>query len=76
MKDTTLIILAVCAVVSLGVGLGTEGVEAGWYDGAGIVFAIVLVVLVTGSFPFTTVVLNSECSTGHRFVSIYSPCID
>lgn len=48
MKDTTLIILAICAVVSLGVGLGTEGVKSGWYDGAGIVFAIVLVVFVTG----------------------------
>jgi hypothetical protein len=74
MKDTTLIILAVCAVVSLGVGLGTEGVEAGWYDGAGIVFAIVLVVLVTGSFPFTPHVLGSECSTGPRFVPIHTPC--
>lgn len=37
----------VCAVVSIGVGLATEGWPKGMYDGAGILLSIILVVLVT-----------------------------
>eukprot|EP01018_Ginkgo_biloba_P029229 Gb_33893 [translate_table: standard] len=40
-------ILAVCAVVSLAVGIPTEGWPEGAYEGLGIVFSIVLVVFVT-----------------------------
>ncbi|KAJ7534406.1 hypothetical protein O6H91_13G093000 [Diphasiastrum complanatum] len=47
MHDMTLIILAVCALLSLAIGIPTEGLEKGWYDGAGIGFSIILVVLVT-----------------------------
>eukprot|EP00899_Mesostigma_viride_P003413 jgi/Mesvir1/13072/Mv06058-RA.1 len=43
--DTTLRILAVAVVVSLIVGMTTEGASHGWYDGAGIGFAIIIVLL-------------------------------
>jgi len=40
-------ILAVCAVISLVVGIATEGWATGWTDGTGILYSIVLVVMVT-----------------------------
>ncbi|XP_057976798.1 putative calcium-transporting ATPase 11, plasma membrane-type [Malania oleifera] len=47
LQDLTLIILIVCAVVSIGVGIGTEGWPKGMYDGLGIILSIILVVMVT-----------------------------
>ncbi|XP_042049557.1 calcium-transporting ATPase 4, plasma membrane-type-like [Salvia splendens] len=47
LHDLTLIILIVCAVVSIGVGLATEGWPKGTYDGLGIILSILLVVMVT-----------------------------
>ncbi|CAI0439670.1 unnamed protein product [Linum tenue] len=47
LQDLTLIILIVCAVVSIGVGLATEGWPKGMYDGLGILISILLVVMVT-----------------------------
>lgn len=47
LQDLTLIILMVCAVVSIGVGIATEGWPTGMYDGVGILISIALVVLVT-----------------------------
>ncbi|KAL3534395.1 hypothetical protein ACH5RR_002856 [Cinchona calisaya] len=47
LQDLTLIILLVCAVVSIGVGLATEGWPRGIYDGLGIILSIFLVVIVT-----------------------------
>ncbi|GFY96193.1 autoinhibited Ca2+-ATPase 11 [Actinidia rufa] len=47
LQDITLIILMVCAVVSIGVGLATEGWPKGLYDGLGILLSIFLVVIVT-----------------------------
>ncbi|XP_059310313.1 calcium-transporting ATPase 4, plasma membrane-type [Lycium ferocissimum] len=47
LHDLTLIILIVCAIVSIGVGLATEGWPKGTYDGLGILLSIVLVVMVT-----------------------------
>ncbi|KAG6725804.1 hypothetical protein I3843_02G038800 [Carya illinoinensis] len=46
-QDLTLIILIVAAVVSLALGLKTEGLKEGWYDGASIAFAVFLVIIVT-----------------------------
>ncbi|XP_041024479.1 calcium-transporting ATPase 4, plasma membrane-type-like [Juglans microcarpa x Juglans regia] len=46
-QDLTLIILTVCAVVSIGVGLATEGWPKGMYDGLGIILSVFLVVMVT-----------------------------
>lgn len=47
MQDLTLIMLMVCAVISLGVGIATEGWPKGMYDGIGIILCIILVVVVT-----------------------------
>lgn len=47
LQDLTLIILMVCAVVSVAVGLATEGWPKGMYDGLGIILSIFLVVIVT-----------------------------
>ncbi|CAM6092805.1 unnamed protein product [Calypogeia fissa] len=47
MQDLTLQILFFCAFISFGVGIATEGLKEGWYDGTGILFSIILVVLVT-----------------------------
>ncbi|KAK9075890.1 hypothetical protein SSX86_004219 [Deinandra increscens subsp. villosa] len=47
LHDLTLVILIVCAFVSIGVGLATEGWPDGIYDGLGILLSILLVVTVT-----------------------------
>ncbi|KAK7285638.1 hypothetical protein RJT34_20415 [Clitoria ternatea] len=47
LQDLTLIILMVCAVVSIGIGIPTEGWPKGTYDGVGIILSIFLVVIVT-----------------------------
>lgn len=47
LQDLTLMILIFCAVVSVAVGLATEGWPRGIYDGLGICLCIVLVVTVT-----------------------------
>lgn len=46
-QDMILIILAICAVVSLGVGIGTEGWPDGSFEGLGILVSIFIVVFVT-----------------------------
>ncbi|WCJ40050.1 Calcium-transporting ATPase 1 [Euphorbia peplus] len=47
LHDLTLVILMVCAVISIGVGIATEGWPKGMYDGVGIILCIFLVVFVT-----------------------------
>ncbi|KAF6161744.1 hypothetical protein GIB67_013821 [Kingdonia uniflora] len=46
-QDLTLIILMVAAAASLALGMKTEGVKEGWYDGGSIAFAVLLVIFVT-----------------------------
>ncbi|KAF7078505.1 hypothetical protein CFC21_082928 [Triticum aestivum] len=46
-QDLTLVILIVAAAISLVLGIATEGIKEGWYDGASIAFAVFLVILVT-----------------------------
>ncbi|TQD75261.1 hypothetical protein C1H46_039203 [Malus baccata] len=46
-QDLTLIILMVAAVASLALGIKTEGIKEGWYDGGSIAFAVLLVIVVT-----------------------------
>ncbi|XP_062180012.1 probable calcium-transporting ATPase 6, plasma membrane-type [Phragmites australis] len=52
LHDLTLIVLMVCALVSLVVGLAAEGWPKGIYDGLGIILSILLVVLVTASSDY------------------------
>jgi len=52
LQDTTLIILAVCAFVSLVVGIVMEGWPKGAHDGLGIVASILLVVFVTATSDY------------------------
>ncbi|XP_058755663.1 calcium-transporting ATPase 10, plasma membrane-type-like isoform X2 [Vicia villosa] len=46
-KDLTLIVLMVAAVASLALGIKSEGIKEGWYDGGSIAFAVILVISVT-----------------------------
>ncbi|KAF5206860.1 Calcium-transporting ATPase 10, plasma membrane-type [Thalictrum thalictroides] len=46
-QDLTLIILMVAAAASLALGIKTEGIKEGWYDGGSIAFAVLLVIVVT-----------------------------
>ncbi|RDY04261.1 Calcium-transporting ATPase 10, plasma membrane-type [Mucuna pruriens] len=46
-KDLTLIILMVAAMASLALGIKSEGIKEGWYDGGSIAFAVILVIAVT-----------------------------
>ncbi|PKU78352.1 calcium-transporting ATPase 5, plasma membrane-type-like [Dendrobium catenatum] len=46
-QDLTLIILIIASVISLVLGIKTEGLKEGWYDGGSIAFAVILVILVT-----------------------------
>ncbi|XP_073304518.1 calcium-transporting ATPase 1 [Primulina huaijiensis] len=52
LQDTTLMILAFCALVSLVVGIATEGWPRGAHDGLGIVASILLVVFVTATSDY------------------------
>eukprot|EP01018_Ginkgo_biloba_P024671 Gb_21309 [translate_table: standard] len=45
--DTTVIILLLCAMLSLGFGIKSDGPKDGWYDGASIALAVLLVVSVS-----------------------------
>ncbi|KAL2539089.1 Calcium-transporting ATPase 9 [Abeliophyllum distichum] len=46
-QDLTLIILIIAAAASLVLGIKTEGIKEGWYDGVSITFAVLLVIFVT-----------------------------
>ncbi|KAG0531958.1 hypothetical protein BDA96_04G066800 [Sorghum bicolor] len=46
-QDMTLVILIIAAVISLVLGIATEGIKEGWYDGTSIAFAVFLVIVVT-----------------------------
>ncbi|KAG8384278.1 hypothetical protein BUALT_Bualt04G0101800 [Buddleja alternifolia] len=52
LQDMTLMILGACAVVSLIVGIATEGWPKGSHDGLGIVASILLVVFVTATSDY------------------------
>ncbi|XP_039004663.1 calcium-transporting ATPase 9, plasma membrane-type-like [Hibiscus syriacus] len=51
-QDLTLIILIVAASVSLVLGIKTEGLEEGWYDGGSIFLAVFLVIVVTATSDY------------------------
>ncbi|GJP56165.1 hypothetical protein CLOM_g15215 [Closterium sp. NIES-68] len=70
MQDLTLIILAICATLSLVVGVVTEGVAEGWYDGAGILLSIFLVVSVTATSDYRQALQFSELDREKKKVSM------
>ncbi|XP_044381952.1 calcium-transporting ATPase 5, plasma membrane-type isoform X4 [Triticum aestivum] len=51
-QDLTLVILMVAAAISLSLGMATEGVKDGWYDGGSIFFAVFLVIFVTATSDY------------------------
>ncbi|KAA8544925.1 hypothetical protein F0562_019680 [Nyssa sinensis] len=51
-KDATIIILIVCAILSLGFGIKENGIKEGWYEGSSILFAVLLVVVVSAVTNF------------------------
>ncbi|XP_007050467.2 PREDICTED: LOW QUALITY PROTEIN: calcium-transporting ATPase 12, plasma membrane-type [Theobroma cacao] len=51
-KDTTILILLVCAALSLGFGIKEHGAEEGWYEGGSIFVAVFLVVVVSALSNF------------------------
>ncbi|KAI3974506.1 hypothetical protein MKX01_017999 [Papaver californicum] len=71
-QDLTLIILIVAAAASLGLGIKSEGIKEGWYDGGSIAFAVIIVIVVTAvsdyrqSLQFQT--LNDEKRNIHMEV--------
>ncbi|KAJ1287029.1 hypothetical protein BS78_03G399100 [Paspalum vaginatum] len=51
-QDMTLLLLAFCALISVVIGLATEGWPKGMYDGLGIVLTIFLVVMITAASDY------------------------
>ncbi|CAI9099300.1 OLC1v1036095C1 [Oldenlandia corymbosa var. corymbosa] len=51
-RDTTLIILMVAAAASLALGIKTEGIKEGWYDGGSIALAVFIVIVVTATSDY------------------------
>lgn len=51
-KDTTILILLVCAALALGFGIKEHGVQEGWYEGGSIFVAVALVVVVSAISNF------------------------
>ncbi|KAK3200631.1 hypothetical protein Dsin_024046 [Dipteronia sinensis] len=51
-KDTTIITLLGCALLSLGFGINQQGIKNGWYDGGSIILAVFLVVIVSAVSNF------------------------
>ncbi|CDP13125.1 unnamed protein product [Coffea canephora] len=60
-RDTTLIILMVAAAASLALGIKTEGIKEGWYDGGSIAFAVFIVIVVTGIMTSLTKKVGTMC---------------
>lgn len=48
-KDTTMLILLVCAALALGFGIKEHGAKEGWYEGGSIFLAVFLVIVVSAS---------------------------
>ncbi|XLR54470.1 hypothetical protein S83_005142, partial [Arachis hypogaea] len=51
-KDLILIILMVAAAASLVLGIKSEGIKEGWYDGGSIAFAVILVIVVIATSDY------------------------
>ncbi|KAK4488441.1 hypothetical protein RD792_004205 [Penstemon davidsonii] len=73
LQDMTLMILGVCAFVSLIVGIATEGWPKGAHDGLGIVASILLVVFVTAIIHLS---IGDQVPADGLFLSGFSVLID
>ncbi|GKU86496.1 hypothetical protein SLEP1_g1012 [Rubroshorea leprosula] len=51
-KDTTILILLVCAALALGYGIKEHGAQKGWYEGGSIFIAVFLIVVVSAFSNF------------------------
>uniref|UniRef100_A0A2N9J1C0 Calcium-transporting ATPase n=1 Tax=Fagus sylvatica TaxID=28930 RepID=A0A2N9J1C0_FAGSY len=51
-KDTTILILLACALLSLAFGIKQHGLKDGWYDGGSIIVAVFLVITVSAVSDF------------------------
>ncbi|VVA13886.1 PREDICTED: calcium-transporting ATPase [Prunus dulcis] len=52
LKDTTILILCVCAALSLGFGIKEHGAKEGWYEGGSIFVAVFIVIVVSALSNF------------------------
>ncbi|KAI8012369.1 putative calcium-transporting ATPase 13, plasma membrane-type [Camellia lanceoleosa] len=52
LKDPTILILLVCAALSLGFGIKENGLKEGWYEGGSISVAVFLVIAVSAGSNF------------------------
>lgn len=71
MQDLTLIMLMACAVISVGVGIATEGWPKGMYDGIGIILCIILVVVVTAASDYKQSLQFRDLDKEKRNVSVH-----
>ncbi|KAK4405782.1 putative calcium-transporting ATPase 13, plasma membrane-type [Sesamum angolense] len=51
-QDVIILILLVCAALSLGLGIKADGLKEGWYDGGGIFLAVFVVISVRAAADF------------------------
>ncbi|KAM0027797.1 putative P-type Ca(2+) transporter [Helianthus debilis subsp. tardiflorus] len=47
LKGVTILVLMMCAVLSLGFGIKEDGIKDGWYEGGGILLAVCIVIFVS-----------------------------
>ncbi|KAJ0733062.1 putative P-type Ca(2+) transporter [Helianthus annuus] len=71
LQDMTLMVLAVCAFVSLIVGIATEGWPMGAHDGLGIVASILLVVFVTATSDYRQSLQFRDLDKEKKKISIH-----
>ncbi|KAJ8765757.1 hypothetical protein K2173_014879 [Erythroxylum novogranatense] len=71
LQDMTLIMLGVCAFVSLIVGIATEGWPKGAHDGLGIVASILLVVFVTAGSDYRQSLQFRDLDREKKKISIH-----
>ncbi|CAN6450237.1 unnamed protein product [Victoria cruziana] len=71
LQDMTLIILGVCAIVSLLVGVASEGWPAGAHDGLGIVASILLVVFVTATSDYRQSLQFKDLDKEKKKISVH-----
>ncbi|KAJ8632828.1 hypothetical protein MRB53_026164 [Persea americana] len=70
-KDQIILILLVCAALSLGFGIKEHGLKEGWYDGGSIIIAVFLVVSVTAISNFRQSKQFLKLSNNSNDIKVY-----